>query len=180
MAVVQPSTPRVCVASIAAAHGVRGLVRVRVHAADPAALSGYGPLTDADGSTPLSLSLLSPAKGTWVAEVEGVTTRAGAEWLVGRDLYVARDLLPSTEDDEFYHADLIGLAVVDVGGAEIGTVRAVHDFGAGDLLDVARPGAPSVLVPFTDAVVPVVDLGAGRLVVDPPAGLIEPAAEASA
>ena len=105
--------------------------------------------------------LLRPIAGAFAARLTGVATREAAEALKGTRLYAPRDRLPALADDEFYHADLIGLAVVDTGGAPLGTVRAVLDHGAGDILEIARPGAPDLLLPFTRAAVPTVDL-AGR------------------
>ena len=168
------SEQRVCIAVISGPHGVRGLVRVRTFTADPQAISAYGPVTDRTGRQTFAIELLSAAKGHWLARIGGVDDRTAAEALRGVQLFIGRDQLPPLDgDDEFYHADLIGLAVEDAEGHPIGTVRAVHDFGAGDLLEVARPGAASVSLPFTRNVVPVVDVSGGRVVVCPPAGLME-------
>ena len=108
-----------------------------------------------------------------LAALDGVADRNAAEALKGLRLYVGRDALPALAEDEFYHADLIGLAVEQVGGERLGTVKAVHDFGAGDVLEVTREEGGSVFLPFTMAVVPVVDIAGGRLVADPPAELLE-------
>ncbi|QFR33150.1 ribosome maturation factor RimM [Ancylobacter sp. TS-1] len=160
---------RVLLARIGAPHGVRGEVRLFVFAGDPSALDAYGPLTDEAGTRVFRLRTLRPAKDHFVARIEGVDTREAAETLTNAGLYVARDLLPEPEDeDDFYHADLIGLSVVTVEGAPFGTVAAVHDFGAGDIIEVApEGGGRTLMLPFTKAVVPSVDLKAGRLVVDP-------------
>ncbi len=163
----------VCVAAVAGAYGVRGEVRLKSFTSDPAAVEDYAPLTDEAGRN-YDLTLGAPVKGGFAARLAGVTTKEAADALRGTRLYAPRERLPALPDDEFYHADLIGLEVVDTGGASLGRVRAVLDHGAGDLLEIARPGSSrTVLLPFTRAVVPTVDLAAGRIVADPPEGLIE-------
>lgn len=163
------TTDRVLLARIGAPHGVRGEVRLFVFAEDPSALGDYGPLTDEAGTRVFKLKALRPAKDHFVARIEGVDTREAAEALTNVGLHVARDLLPAPEDeDDFYHADLIGLDVVTSEGEPFGRVVAVHDFGAGDILEVApAEKGRTLMLPFTKAVVPAVDLKAGRLVVDP-------------
>ncbi len=161
-----------CVGAIAGGFGVQGEVRLKSFCADPAAIAGYGPLVTEDGRS-FGVRLLHPIPGAFAARLTGVATREEAEALKGTRLYAPRDRLPPLGDDEFYHADLIGLSVVDTGGAVLGVVRAVLDHGAGDILEIARPGQPELLLPFTRAVVPTVDLAAGRLVADPPEGLLE-------
>jgi 16S rRNA processing protein RimM len=169
---MSPPATRVCLGAVAGAHGVRGEVRLKSFCADPAAIGEYGPLMTEDGRS-FAVTITRALKGAFVARLSGVGDREAAEALRGTRLYAARDRLPPTGDDEFYHADLIGLSVLDTGGAVLGTVHAIHDHGAGDLLEIERPGAESVLLPFTRATVPTVDLAAGRLVADPPAGLFE-------
>lgn len=165
---------RVCVGQFAAAHGVRGLVKLRSFTEDPAAIGGYGPFADESGRRTFKLRLLSAAGELWVAQVEGVATREAAEALKGVRLYVDRDRLPEPEDeDEFYYADLIGLRAETVSGEDLGTVRAVHDFGAGVMLEVVLPTGRGVMVPFTREAVPVVDVKGGRVGIDPPLGLLE-------
>ena len=110
-----------------------------------------------------------PLQGALAARLGGVATREAAEALKGTRLYVPRARLPALGEDEFYHADLIGLAVYDAGGGRVGSIRAVQDHGAGDILEIARPGAAELLVPFTRAAVPMVDIAGGRVVIDPPA-----------
>ena len=165
---------RVVVAAVAGAFGVRGEVRLKSFTAEPEAVAGYGPLTDEAGRS-YELSGLRPVKGGFSVRLSGVATREQADALRGTRLSAPRDALPSLPDDEFYHADLLGLTVADTGGAVIGRVKAVLDHGAGDLLEVARAdgGKGTVLVPFTAAVVPTVDLTAGRIVIDPPDGLLD-------
>jgi 16S rRNA processing protein RimM len=106
------------------------------------------------------------AKGHLVASFKGVADRDAAERLNGIELYISRDALPDTDEDEYYHADLIGLAAIDPQGASIGTVTAIHNFGAGDIIEIAPKNGPSLLLPFTNAVVPTVDLAAGHVVIE--------------
>ncbi len=158
---------RICLALITAPHGVRGQVKLRPFTAAPGDVTAYGPLTDESGTRRFAVQLKSQVKGQWLAEIDGVSSREAAEALRGTRLYVERSALPPAEDDSFYHADLIGLAVEDRDGAALGTVRAIYDFGAGDTLEVSGPNG-SLMIPFTKAAVPVVDLDGGRLVVEPP------------
>ncbi|MHA3977997.1 ribosome maturation factor RimM [Halovulum sp. GXIMD14794] len=161
----------VCVGAIAGAFGVQGEARVKSFCADPEAIADYGPLSLEDGRS-LTIRLTRPVKGGFAVRLGGVPTREAAEALKGQRLYAPREKLPALPDDEFYHADLIGLEVVDTGGQILGKVRAVHDHGAGDLLEVGVPGVSQpVLLPFTREAVPTVDLAARRIVADPPAGI---------
>jgi 16S rRNA processing protein RimM len=163
-------TDRVCVAQIGAAHGIRGEVRLRSFTQDPTAVAAYGPLESEDGARFFKIEGLRLAKDHFVVRFAGVNDRNGAEKLTGLRLYVARDALPPVEDDDtFYHADLVGLAAVTPDGAPLGTVSAMHNFGAGDIVEIKRDGAEPLLVPFTDATVPEIDIKAGRMVVAPPA-----------
>jgi 16S rRNA processing protein RimM len=163
---------RVCVARIGAPHGVRGEVRFQVFTEDPLALARYGPLETEDGSQRFEIEQLRPAKQFFVARLRGVGDRTAAERLNNVALYVPREKLPPTEDDEtFYHADLIGLAAVDRAGDPLGTVLAVRNFGAGDLLEIQPTGRnATVLLPFNAATVPTVDIAGGRIVIVPPDG----------
>ncbi len=163
------ASARICLGQIGAPHGVRGEVRLRSFTADPDAIAAYGPLETEDGHV-LQIESLRRAKDHFVARLAGVADRDAAERLTNVKLYVLRERLPAPDHaDEFYHADLIGLAVVDRGGEKLGTVIAVHNFGAGDLIEV-RPtdGNATQMLPFNEATVPVVDLAAGRLVVELP------------
>lgn len=162
---------RVCVGAIAGAFGVHGEVRLKSFCADPEAIADYGPLTGDNGQT-YEVDLTRPIKNGFAAWLSGVETKEDADALRGVQLFAPRDRLPATAEDEYYHADLIGLRVVDTGGTEIGTIRAVMDHGAGDLLEIQGPGLKSsVLLPFTRACVPTVDLAGGKVVADPPEGL---------
>jgi 16S rRNA processing protein RimM len=160
---------RICVAQIGAAHGLRGEVKLKSFTGDPMALSDYGSLTSEDGSASFEIEALRPGKGHLVARFRGIADRAAAERLVNVRLFVPRERLPPLVADEFYHADLIGLSAVKADGTEIGTVVAVHDFGAGDILELAPRGSgATIMVPFTAAFVPSVDLARRRIVVAPP------------
>ena len=161
---------RVVVGAIAGAYGVKGEVRLKSFCADPAAIGDYSPLQTEAGHE-FTVKLGRPVKGGFTARLSGISNKEQADALKGTRLTAARDDLPSLPDDEFYHADLIGLEVVDTGGAVLGHVRAIYDHGAGDLLEVAGHGTP-VLLPFTRANVPTVDLAAKRIVADPPPGLL--------
>jgi len=163
---------RVCVGAVAGAFGVKGEVRLKSFCADPRAIAGYGPLWSEDGARSFVVSLGASVAGGLAARLSGVQTREAAEALRGARLYADRSALPALGDDEFYHADLIGLTVADTGGAVLGQVAAVLNHGAGDILEVRRPGGAALLLPFTRAVVPTVDLAAGRIVADPP-GAVE-------
>ena len=161
-------TARVCVARIGAAHGLRGEVRLWTFTEDPMSVTQYGPLSTKDGARQLEVTHARAAKDHLVATLTDVTTREEAERLNGVELYVARDKLPDTDEGEFYHADLIGLAAFDATGATIGTVAAIHNFGAGDIIEIALAHGPTLMLPFTDAVVPTVDIAGGRVVIEMP------------
>jgi 16S rRNA processing protein RimM len=160
---------QVCIARIGAAHGVRGAVKLWTFTEDPFAVKRYGPLSSKDGARQFEITDAREAKDHLVATLKGVTTRDEAERLNGVELYVAREKLPATDEDEYYHTDLIGLAAVTTADEPLGRVVAIHNFGAGDIIEIAPPqGAPTMLLPFTNAVVPTVDLKAGRVVIELP------------
>ena len=158
----------ICVARIGAAHGVRGAVKLWTFTDDPLAAKRYGPLLTKDGARQFEVTHAREAKGHLVATLKGVSTREEAERLNGIELYIAREKLPATSEDEYYHADLIGLAAVTAANEPLGRVIAIHNFGAGDIIEIAPPRGATMLLPFTNAVVPVVDLGGGRLVIELP------------
>jgi len=161
---------RICVAKIGAAHGTRGEVRLWPYTADPMAVADYGPLEGEDGSI-VKIESLRPAKDHLVARLAGVNDRNAAERLTNVRLYVPRERLPAAEADEFYHADLIGLAAVARDGRALGSVVAVHDFGAGAILEIRPEGASdTVMLPFNATTAPEVDVKGGRIVIDPPHG----------
>ena len=160
------SDDRVLVGVIGAAHGVRGELRLKSYTEDPLAIAGYGPLETEDGRralTPSSARLLKD--DMLVVRFQEVGDRASAETLTNLRVYVPRARLPAAADDEFYHADLVGLRAETAGGASLGLVVAVQNFGAGDLLEIAPETGPTLLVPFTKAFVPVVDLQHRRIAV---------------
>ena len=160
---------QICIARIGAAHGVRGAVKLWTFTEDPLAVKTYGPLVTKDGARSFEIATAREAKGHLVATLKGIATREEAERLNGVELYVAREKLPATDDDEYYHADLIGLAAVDATDQPLGRVIAIHNFGAGDIIEIAPPHGATMLLPFTNAVVPSVDLAAGRVVIELPA-----------
>ncbi len=157
------------VAQVGAPHGVRGEVRITTFTADPMALGTYKALSLADGSPGIVLLSVRPAKGALVARVEGSDDRDSAERLRGLKLYIARADLPPPEEDEFYLADLIGLSVETTAGDSLGTVKAVQDFGAGDLLEIQPAKGLSWWLPFTREAVPEVRMAQGKLIAAPPA-----------
>jgi 16S rRNA processing protein RimM len=160
---------RICVAQIGGAHGIRGEVKLKSFTADPLAVKDYGVLESEDGAASFAIEALRPAKGYLVARLRGVRDRNAAEQLTNLRLFVPRERLPPPAADEFYHADLIGLAAVTAEGTEVGTVVAVHNFGAGDILELRPPaGGTTIMLPFTDAFVPRIDIAGGRIVVEPP------------
>jgi 16S rRNA processing protein RimM len=165
-----PNRP-VLLGVVGRAHGVRGLVCVTSHTADPVDLTGYGPLSDPSGRT-FTLRWMAEGIAEIFEHVDGkpvkIADRTAAERLTNTRLFIERDRLPPTEDDEFYLADLIGLSAVDARRVPVGVVSVVHDYGAGVSLEVSRDQAGSLLIPFTMACVPEVDIAAGRLVIVPP------------
>lgn len=163
---------KVCVGAIAGAFGVRGEVRLKSFTAIPEDIATYAPLETEDGTRSFTVKITRQIKNGLAARLSGISNKEEADALRGTQLYVPRERLPSLPDDEFYHADLIGLEVTDTGGAPLGKVMAVINNGADDLLELRAPGQKqTVLLPFTKAVVPTVDLAQGRIVADPPEGL---------
>ena len=175
-----PRTTQILVGQIGAAHGIKGEVRIATHTQDPKAIGRYGPLdTDRPGLV-VTITRLRLNKNVVIAHIEGVSDRTAAERLNGVNLYIDRSRLPATEDeDDFYHADLIGLEARLETGVVLGTVSAIPNFGAGDLIEVRDPqSGDTFLYPFTKAVVPIVRIEEGYLVIvvplDAPEGEEEP------
>jgi 16S rRNA processing protein RimM len=164
---------KVCVGTVVGVHGVQGAVRIKSFTTAPADVAAYGAVSDESGARRFEVKVLGQARGAVLARLSGVAGRDAAEALRGLRLYVDRAALPATKEDEYYHADLIGLPVETKEGAALGRVRAVHNFGAGDILELRADDGRELLLPFSDAVVPEVDLAAGRIVAAPPASLLE-------
>ena len=160
---------RLLMGRIGAAHGIKGEVRIQSFTDDPMALAHYRALKREDGSPALTLASARPAKGGVIARCPEVASKEAADALRGLRLYVPRAALPPPEDeDEFYLADLIGLPTQTADGAPFGRIKAVHNFGAGDILEIDPGGGrPTVLHPFTKEAVPVVDIAGGRVVIAP-------------
>src|SRR5712675_1036449 len=164
---------QICVARIGAAHGVRGAVKLWTFTEDPFAVKAYGPLLTKDGTRSFEVATAREAKGHLVATLKGIVTREDAERLNGLELYIAREKLPATDEDEYYHADLIGLTAVTPANEPLGRVIAIHNFGAGDIIEIAPANGATMLLPFTNAVVPSVDLAAGRVVIELPDEIVD-------
>lgn len=163
-----PEKRRVTLAVIGAAHGVRGELRVKCFTEVPLALNAYGPLFADDGRV-FTIAKLRPLKDDMlVVTFRGIADRDSASALTGTELFVDRERLPPPEEDEFYHADLIGLDVVDEAGEKLGTIGAVHDFGGGDFLEIRADAGGLCTIPFTKSAVPKVDIAARRVVIDAP------------
>ena len=168
----EPARPRraetVCLGRIVGAHGVRGIVRVQSHTANPDDFTAYGVLSDASGTRRFTATVTGHVKGLVLARIEGVDDRNAAEALRGTDLHVPRAVLPPAEGEEYYHVDLLGLSAEAEDGTVLGRVSAVHDHGAGPFVEIQPPDGPSILVPFTRERVPAIDIEAGRMVVAAP------------
>ena len=164
---------RVCVGTIGGAFGVKGELRIKSFCAIPEDIETYSPLTDETGTRDFALALIGPIKNGFSARIASVATKEEADALRGTRLFARRNQLASLPDDEFYHADLIGLEVFDTGGVLLGRVKTVQNHGADDLLELQLAGSSATtFLPFTKAAVPTVDLAAGRLIADPPDGIL--------
>jgi 16S rRNA processing protein RimM len=162
------SSARVLLGHISDAHGIKGEAVVHSHTAVPQDIAAYGPLSDAQGKQSFSLTVLRVTKKGVICRIAGIADRNGIEALRGTELYVARDRLPEPDDETFYHADLIGLTAVDVQGQTVGTVVALNNFGAGDLLEIRLTGSSQTeFFPFTKTSVPAIDIAGGRIVIAP-------------
>lgn len=159
----------VCIAAVATAHGVRGHVKLKTFTEQPDSVTAYGPLFDEAGERRFAIRLVSAIKDGVVVEIDGIKDRNAAERLRGTRLYVPRSALPEPDEEEFYYEDLVGLEARDRAGQVLGRVAAVMDFGGGDIIEVATADGATLSLPFTRAVVPVVDVAGGHVVVEPPA-----------
>lgn len=166
MASAEPQDRRILLGEITGAHGIRGEVIIRSYTEAPEDIAAYGPLGSEANDRSFTITVRRAMPKGVVAAIAGLSDRTAAEKLKGTRLYVPRSALPATADSEYFHADLIGLDAIDATGAEIGHVIAVHNFGAGDILEIRKAGAKeTLLIPFTDAAVPRVDVAAGQVVV---------------
>lgn len=164
-------------AVVGAAHGIKGEVRVKTLTEDPLGLGDYGPLYSEDGRA-FVVAAARPAGTVAIVRFKGIGDRNAAEALNGLKLYVDRSALPEAGEDEFYHADLAGLRVRDETGADAGEVGAVQNFGAGDILEISFHGREGLLIPFTAAAVPEIDVRGGFVRIDPQAaGLLDEGAK---
>jgi len=169
------SDRKLCVGVVTAAHGVSGQVRVKSFTATADDIARYKPLTDASGERVFCLDIIGRAKGVLLARIDGILNRDAADALRGTKLFVEREVLPDADDeDEFYHVDLVGLAAFLPDGSVYGMVKALHDFGAGDMIEFELAESGDVILPFTRTVIPEIDLGQGRIIVDPPNMLGDP------
>jgi 16S rRNA processing protein RimM len=155
--------------AIIGAHGMKGEVKVKTFTETPGRLGAYGPLHDKTGRAFTVAAIRVVDAGVAVVRFEGVSDRNASEALKGTELFVAREALPQPESEEFYHADLIGLRAEDAEGRKIGQVRGVHNFGAGDVLELEKPDGSDALLPFTREFVPRVEIAEGRVIVAVPA-----------
>jgi len=162
----------VCVAAVATAHGIRGALKLRCFTERPEDAAAYGPVYDRQGRRLFALKIIGQSRGGMLVEAEGIRDRNAAEALRGEELFVPRSALPDLDADEFYHGDLEGLEVLRPDGSRLGVVRGLANFGAGDILEVLADDGRTLNLPFDRATVPAVDLEAGRLIVEPPAGLL--------
>jgi 16S rRNA processing protein RimM len=164
---------RVLLGDIGAAQGLKGEVRIRSFTEDAKAIASYNPLEDETGRA-IEIESVRVTPKALIARIKGVSTREGAEALTGTKLYIPRARLPERKEEEWYHSDLIGLAALDRDGRSLGVIVAVHNFGAGDLLEMKpASGGATVLIPFTRETVPEIDVEGGRLTLVPPEGLLE-------
>lgn len=169
---------RICLGVISGASGVQGEVKIKPYTSAPEDVGAYGPVDlvgqneAGDTQTGVGIKIVRSAKDAVVARLEGVSDRDAAEALRGLELYVARAMLPGEEEDEYYHGDLVGLTVEDLEGATLGTVMAVYDFGAGEMLEVNLKAGGIAMLPYTKAAVREVLIGEGRIIADPPEGVL--------
>ncbi|MCL4145440.1 UNVERIFIED_CONTAM: hypothetical protein GTU68_042020 [Idotea baltica] len=162
-------TKHVCVGAIAGAFGVRGEAKIKCFTDDPAAVGAYGPLHTEDGKREFTLKLTRPVKGGYAARLSGVETREDAEALKGTRLYADRTAMPEPDEEEFYYTDLLGLAIETEDGTVLGKIKAVQDFGAGDVIEYTpKGGGESLYLPFTREIIPTVNVADGKVIAVPP------------
>ena len=166
MAMATSQQDRVCIGAIAGVRGLKGEVRIKSFTADPDDVAAYGPVSTDNGDKSYRISVTAHAKGLVIARLDGIADRTAAEALKGTKLYVPKDVLPAPEDGEYYHADLVGLTAETEDGEHLGTVKAIHNFGAGDIIEIDA-GDDDMMIPFTANTIPVVDIENDRIVVKP-------------
>ena len=164
---------RLLLGAVTGARGLKGEVKIKSFTEDPKAVASYGPVMGKDPATTYDIKVVGQSKGVVIARIAGISDRNAAEALKGERFYISRDLLPDADAEEFYHADLIGLAARLEDGTELGKITALYDFGAGDMLEVKAKGRETHVIPFTKAAVPVVDIAAGHVLVAELPGLFE-------
>lgn len=166
MAMATSQQDRVCIGAIAGVRGLKGEVRIKSFTADPDDVAAYGPVSTDNGDKSYRINITAHAKGLVIARLDGIADRTAAEALKGTKLYVPKDVLPAPEDGEYYHADLVGLTAKTEDGEHLGTVKAIHNFGAGDIIEIDA-GDDDMMIPFTANTIPVVDIENDRIVVKP-------------
>ena len=166
------SKSRLSIGAVASAHGVRGQFKVKPFTAMPRDIASYGPVWVGDRQLTLVIRGMT-ANGLVIVAADGISSREAAEALRGNELLVDRTALPDVGEDEVYHADLIGLAAVTAGGEMIGAVTGLHDFGAGELIEICPPKGPTVMLPFEGDYITNIDFDGGRIVLNPPDGFLE-------
>ena len=178
MTVTPKSTPTddqlVCIGVVTGARGLRGELRIKSFTDIPEDVASYGPVCDETGKQTYKIRLTGQSKGVLIARFGGIETRTAADLIKGLKFFVPKGKLKNLEDDEFFFTDLVGLTAELPDGEILGLVKAVEDFGGGPFLEVAGGSYGEVQVPFTKAAVPVVEVANGRVVIDPPLGLLEP------
>jgi len=172
------TSDRLAIGAIAGAHGVRGQFKVKPFTAAPRDIAAYGPVLAGERHLTLSVKGVT-ANGLVIVAAAEITDRDAAQALRGTELTVARDRLPDPDGDEIYHADLIGLVAKSPDGTVLGRIVALHDFGAGEIVEVKPSKGASMMLPFAPEFVPEIDLDSGRVIIDPPEGLLDMVADSS-
>ncbi len=165
---------KVLLGIVVGVHGLRGAVRIKSFTAKPSDIAAYGEVCDESETRRFRIKILGMTRGAVLATISGIADRNAAEAVRGMQLFVNRAALPPTDKNEYYHADLIGLAAERIDGTQAGRVAAVHNHGAGDILEIRAPDGAELLLHFQQQFVPVVDIEGGRIVIDPPADLEAP------
>lgn len=157
---------KVCLGAIVGVHGIRGEVKIKCFCDDEKHLTAYGTLSNEQGDKTLEIKVVGHSKDLLRAKIKGVEDRTTAESYVGTGLYIERDKLPSLEEEEFYHADLIGLTAKNNQGEILGEVNAIYNFGAGDILEVKTLEGALEMMPFNKTFVPTINIKDGYIIVE--------------